>query len=331
MKNVKEPLPTDTILKLCADAWGLSDFNFVRKMENIVYSCKRNNDMVFLRLTSPLRRSRPEIEAELNWIEHLAGCGVQVPTVCKDRAGNRILSITEGKQHFEAVVFSAISGEHPSEEVINDPQFLQTLGSIVATMHDASQRYEVNHHVLRREEWDQERGLRHAIAAAAAVSKNSEARERFEEVLTWMRKLSKTPQTYGLVHADLGALNLFVEKDGSIAIIDFDDSCYHWFAFDLAIVLYSMAGRCKDTKPEPCEQKWLASLLKGYRTIRPLSDEEEKLIPKFVEFACLRVFFWIEHHQTLHTFHDDAIEKVAQIKEWAMIRAKQSQQASPNS
>jgi len=79
-----------------------------------------------------------------------------------------------------------------------------------------------------------------------------------------------TPETYGLVHADLGGLNLFIEEDGAIGIIDFDDSCYHWFVFDLAIVIFSMAGRFKHATVQPEERKWLGDLVEGYRTIRPL-------------------------------------------------------------
>lgn len=61
-------------------------------------------------------------------------------------------------------------------------------------------------------------------------------------------------------------------------------------------------------------------LVEGYRTVRSLSQQEIDLIPKFIDFACLRFFFWIKHHEALHTFHNDAIEKIAQLKQWTMNR-----------
>lgn len=160
--------------------------------------------------------------------------------------------------------------------------------------------------------------------AAAKQSGEHSLRDRLEKSVSWMNSLPRTHQNYGLVHADLGALNLFVEEDDSIGIIDFDDSCYHWFIFDLAIVIFSMAGRFDHATPQPEEIKWLSELIEGYRIIRPLNQEEVDLIPRFIDFACLRLFFWIEHHQLLNTFHDDAVDKVTHLKEWVKGRGLSS-------
>jgi amicoumacin kinase len=316
-----EQLPTHHLLNRCAQAWGLSHIEFVRKMENIVFCCNRGDEKVYLRLTTPLRRARPEIEAEIDWIEHLARCGLKVPHLIPDREGNKITSFAEGDQHFEAVVFSALAGEHPSKEIATDPQFLKTLGALIADMHRASQRYEGTHKGLKREEWFEERGLRHALQAAA-ISSQSSLRFQLEKAVSWMQQLPRTPQTYGLIHADLGALNLFIGEDSSIGIIDFDDSCYHWFIFDLAIVIFSLAGRFGFAQPQPEEAQWLTDLVEGYRTVLPLDQQEIDLIPRLIHFACLRVYFWIEHHELLHTFHSDALEKVAQTKQWTMDRIR---------
>lgn len=323
MNTTIEAMPSESLLRQCREAWGLSDLTFIRKMENIVYACMIDGQKCFLRLTSPIRRARPEIEAELYWIEHLARCGLSVPRVIFDKSGSKILSLDDDLQHFEAVVFSAISGEHPSEKVASDPAFLRKLGALIATMHEACRQYEASHKGVRREEWYQERGLRHALAAAA-TSQHALLRTKLEDALTWIRTLSRNSENYGLVHADLGALNLFVEEESTISIIDFDDSCYHWFAFDLAIVIYSMAGRFGHQQPDPIEQKWLAHLLEGYRSIRSFSEDEEKLIPKFMAFAALRLFFWIEHHEQLGTFHDDVLENIQKLKAWAKDRVGSS-------
>lgn len=321
MNAPAEQFPSHHLLSLCSKGWGLHNILFVRKMENIVFACDSAVGKVYLRLTTPLRRTRAEIEAEINWIEHLAKWGLKVPLLIPDREGNKIASFTEGKQHFEAVVFSAIRGEHPSKDIVVDPKFLKTLGGLIAKMHQASQCYEGAHQGMKREEWFEERGLRHALKASA-TSKQSMLRRRLEEAVSWMKQLQQTPEIYGLIHADLGALNLFIEEDSSIGIIDFDDSCYHWFVFDLAIVIFSMAGRFEHATAQPIETKWLADLVEGYRTVLPLNQKEIDLIPRFIDFACLRLFFWIEDHESLHTFHEDAIDKVAQLKKWTIGRIK---------
>lgn len=319
MSSRIEELPSQELLAYCAQAWGLSNFVFIRKMENIVYGCDRGAEKVYLRLTTPLRRARPELEAEIHWIEHLEKSGLAVPHLIPDRGGHKIRSFTEGSQHFEAVVFSAVSGEHPSKEKASDPKFLKTLGVLIAKMHQASVRYEPLHQSIKREQWFEERGLRHALEAAMH-SKEFGLREQLEETVTWMKRLPRNPKIYGLIHADLGAFNLFIGEDESITIIDFDDSCYHWYVFDLAIVVYSMAGRFEHIKPEPKEKEWLKHLLDGYKAVRVLSETEISWIPRLMHFACLRLFFWIEYHQSLQTFHEEAIDKVTQFKQWAKNR-----------
>lgn len=314
MNSPIEQLPSEALLNRCAESWGLRNLAFVRKMENIVFACDSDFGKVYLRLTTPLRRCRPEIEAEIHWIEHLEKCGLKVPRLIPDKKGNKIASFTEGEHHYEAVVFSAVAGEHPSKEIASDPTFLKTLGSLIAKMHEAFQNYDEAHLGMKREQWDEERGLRHALKGAAA-SKSTALRDRLHAAISWMHQLPRTKETYGLIHADLGALNLFVEDDSSISIIDFDDSCYHWFIFDLAIVLFSLIGMFDFTASPLEEKQWLAELVSGYRTVRPLSEEQIALIPKLLEFACLRLFFWTEHHQLLNTFHENALERVAKTKQ----------------
>lgn len=316
-------MPSESALASLAKHWNLHNIVFIRKMENIVFSCGCPSGKVYLRLTTPLRRKKPEIVAEIHWIEHLAKSGLKVPKILPDASGNKVVSFLDGDQHSEAVVFSAITGEHPQKHVVTTPQFLKTLGSLIAKMHKASQGY--THPGEKREEWLQERGLRHALIAAK-TSKEIVLRDLLEKSLSWMKGLPRDESNYGLVHADLGALNLFIGEDDTIGIIDFDDSCYHWYAFDLAIVIFSMAGRFEHTHSRPEEMEWLSHLLTGYRTVRPCSEQEALLIPRFIQFAALRLFFWIQSHEAMGTFHADALEKVKKLTLWAKNRVINTQE-----
>lgn len=311
-----EEMPNDATLDICRKAWDLSKIVFVRKMENIVFSCQRQGKTVFLRLTTPLRRSRPQIEAELHFLSHLAEVGLRVPNVIQNNQAQSLMTLKDNSQQYEAVVFSQVTGEHPSEQLVVTANYLKSLGSLIATMHQVSQKYEP---LSCREHWFDERGIRHALEAAKTTL-HSQMREKLESMITWISTLEKTPHTYGLVHIDLGASNLFVETNNSIGIIDFDDSCYHFFAFDLAIVIYSMANRFAHSSYNPIEQSWANHLIEGYRHVRAISDEEIKQIPRFIDFACLRLYFWIEYHENLKTFHNDAIERVLKMKQWSLER-----------
>lgn len=318
-----EQFPSESLLDDCADRWGLKELLFIRKMENIVFSATAPSGKVFLRLTSPIRRLKPEIEAEIDWIEHLARNGLKVPRIIPDKSGNTIVSLQEEDQRFEATLFAEMKGEHPQETKTTEPKFIQTLGALIAKMHEANLTYKGAHLGLKREEWFEERGLRHALWAAQSSSEKP-LQNRLKTAVDWLKSLPRNSNNYGLVHIDLGALNLFVDDDDTIGIIDFDDSCNHWFVFDLAIVIFSMAGRRNHTSIRPEETEWLSHLIQGYRTVRPLSEEDVLLIPRFITFAALRLFFWIESHETLGTFHKDALNKVARQKAWTKARAENS-------
>jgi len=186
-----EEMPNDVMLDTCRSAWNLSDITFVRKMENIVFSCQRQNETVFLRLTTPFRRSKPQIESELHFLSHLNDAGLRVPKVIKNNQGQSQMTIQQNHQQYEAVVFSQITGEHPSNELITTAHYLKSLGSLIATMHQITQKYES---LSNREHWFEERGLRHAMETAK-TSPHKEMREKLDSMIAWCNSLEKTPQS----------------------------------------------------------------------------------------------------------------------------------------
>jgi Ser/Thr protein kinase RdoA (MazF antagonist) len=315
--NILEAIPSDDDLAIIGRSFQLSQFQFVQKVENIVFSARRNGEKVFLRLTSPLRRNREEITAELFWIDFLYREGIPVIRPIKNQDGQlSITAYTRDGQQFEACVFSEVVGAHPNQEMATSPHFLFDLGALIAKMHQASIKCG---RAYVREDWYHERGLRHA-REAAETTKNLDEKDQLSASIAWMESLARTPDNYGLVHADLGTQNLFVEDDGKITAIDFDDSCFHWFAFDLAIVIFSMAARTRHESYDATEQQWLKDLLQGYRSVRPLEQEEETNISRFIHFACLRLFFWIESHLQLETILKENMPRVEELSAWAMKR-----------
>ncbi len=70
---------------------------------------------------------------------------------------------------------------------------------------------------------------------------------------------------YGLVHCDLAFENVLVADDGSVVIIDFDDSGPSWYLHDFAVPLYpyQVSGGLDDRRD---------ALVAGYRHVSGLSD-----------------------------------------------------------
>jgi Ser/Thr protein kinase RdoA (MazF antagonist) len=319
--KIQEPFPSDRTLSSLQKLWGIENLTFVRKMENIVFSGRRNGQIVFLRLTSPLRRSDAQIAAELSWLTYLSNLDLPVVKPLTARDGQLSLNIQQYGTTYVSCLFAEAPGQHPTPEEASAPSFLQGLGQLIARLHEATISYQAPRSNERREEWDEERGIRHALEAAQ-WSKNAILCEKLYATYNHLKNLPKDEQTYGLVHGDWTPANLFRTNTGKITIIDFDDSCYHFFAFDLAVFPFALAGRLQlPTNHHPQVVQIVDQLLAGYRKIRPLAAWEKQSIPLFMDYLALRLYFWIEYHQTIGSFHESQLDHVAKVKASAEQRA----------
>ena len=103
-------------------------------------------------------------------------------------------------------------------------------------------------------------------------------REPFEiisaETRSAMDELSKGPEVYGIVHIDMYLENVLF-KSGKPRIIDFEDSGFGYYLYDLGIIFSQWMWND--------EMAWFRPVfLEGYTEIRPLKDEQLKTIDLFI-------------------------------------------------
>ena len=114
-----------------------------------------------------------------------------------------------------------------------------------------------------------------------------------------LRKLGKTRQTYGLIHADLHPGNAIVDGE-RLHVIDFDDAGFGWHAYEFAVALHAYQGR-------PRFADFLAALVRGYRRVRPVSDAVVAQVPMFLLVRTLASIGWTaarpEHEAGGRTAH----------------------------
>ena len=115
---------------------------------------------------------------------------------------------------------------------------------------------------------------------------------RLDDVLAARLKAFGTgPERYGLVHADTRLANLLVHE-GSVSVIDFDDSGFSWYLYDLgtSVSFFEHA---------PEVPALVDSWLQGYRQVGQLSAEDEAEIWTFIMFRRLLLVAWIGSHQAV--------------------------------
>lgn len=108
-----------------------------------------------------------------------------------------------------------------------------------------------------------------------------------------LEAFGKSEERFGLVHADMRLANLMVNGD-RVNVIDFDDCGLSWFLYDLATAVSFI-------EHEPYVPALLDAWVQGYRTVAPLSAEDEAEIGTFVMLRRLLLVAWIGSHAMTET------------------------------
>jgi Ser/Thr protein kinase RdoA (MazF antagonist) len=256
-----------------------------------------------LRMHRPGYHDAAEIESELIWLEALReDAVVETPSVLSTRRGARVLSVSldELAEPRNVVLFEWVDGAAPTAEDV--PSFLR-LGAVSARMHRHSQRW-TRPASFARFTWDYstmlgpnghwgrwQDGLGMQREALAQLTRLDDTiRRRLE-------RYGKSADRFGLTHADLRIANLLVDGDRTI-VIDFDDCGLSWFMYDWATAVSFM-------EDHPHVPELQAAWVEGYRSVAPLSAEDEAELATFVMLRRLLLVAWIGSH---HTFATEAAE-----------------------
>ncbi|MEM1363817.1 MAG: phosphotransferase [Pseudomonadota bacterium] len=98
----------------------------------------------------------------------------------------------------------------------------------------------------------------------------------------------KSPERYNLIHADMRLANLLVDNAGT-RLIDFDDCGHGWLMYDFAAAISFIED---DPRIPDCKAAWL----KGYQSVRALSDADIAEIETFVMLRRMALLAWIGSH-----------------------------------
>lgn len=239
--------------------------------------------------------TRNAIQTELAWMKALQDdAGVQTPQALPGRNGELVHVVTApafDEERF-VVMFAFIGGREPDADDLIEP--FKRLGAIAARMHLHARTW-ARPAYFERLVWDFEGSVgRHGNwgdwhdglaldAARTAVLEDAAALigER-------LARFGSGPERFGLIHADLRLANLLVTEDDT-RVIDFDDAGLGWFLYDVATAVSFMEER-------PDLAALLGAWVAGYRTVAPLSAEDEAEIPTFLMLRRLAIVAWIGSH-----------------------------------
>jgi Ser/Thr protein kinase RdoA (MazF antagonist) len=232
-----------------------------------------------MRVYRPGGRPAVEVQSELAWMGRLrSDLGPIVPDILAGDDGAQLVEVMPSGvlPTCFCVAFSVAPGEEPHENEL--AVWFPRLGEITARLHQQSRAWQPPAW-FARPRWDVSTTLgdhAHWGPWHTSVPDREERAQlqRLADVVTVrLQRFGTDPARFGLVHADLRLANLLVEGD-DIQVIDFDDCGFSWYLYDLACALTFNEARAD-------ADELIAGWVESYRTVEPISAEDEAEIPTF--------------------------------------------------
>ena len=271
--------------------WPLQgEFRFHRRLANYVYFAELDGREVVLRLTETNHRQLDEIKSELDWMSYLASNGMRIVKPIASLEGALAVQLS-GDNSLVAAVFEKAKGKALLAAEALETNMIQKWGRYLGKMHRLTKQYRPGPGIRRRQEWERDECL--AMALRSLDPQDEVPYRRLQKIMQWMRGLPQDLDSYGLTHTDLHTGNFFV-ADGEITAFDFDDSCYHWFAYDLVMPVNSVFQNVYEGRPHLEKERALDNFLQGYTNENTLAPIWLKRFPVFDQYRAVLTYHWIK-------------------------------------
>ena len=278
------------------ESYGISkdaNLTLLKHRENAVFAVQEpnNGNKCALRVHRVGYQTAESINSELKWMQALREGDIQTPKPIAGVDGRFVqtVSVPEVPEACHCSVMSWVDGKPLTDD--NPLESYRLLGQINARFHQHAKNWTIPDG-FERQVWDEEGicGVKplwgHFKDLAVLENEQLDLLYQAREVmLKRLEHYGKGPDRYGLIHADLMAENIILQNN-TPCIIDFDDSGFGWFMYDLATL---MTFNVADDNFDDILGAWI----EGYRSQENLSDEDLAELPTFMVARCFVGLGWI--------------------------------------
>ncbi len=297
------------LFKLAEEAikhWDIEvkSLNLHLQSENTVFKVEGLDGNTYaLRIHRKGYHDLDELNSEHVWTSSLSNAGLLVPEAVVTRSGGAYTSVSflNSDEYRYVGLVKWIEGTILNDLILDLEEkdvsdLYESLGKVIAKFHKATIAWEVPKD-FKRHSFDTDGFLgskpfwgRFWEAQNATTSERetlSLIRNNMTEILS---KLLKDINSFGMIHADLHSQNVLIQGK-NLSVIDFDDSGFGWYGFDLAVAIWDRL----DFTATGCHfDIAYKSLIKGYLEERPNAKDIIENIPAFLLMRTLMIIRWIE-------------------------------------
>lgn len=299
-KQIRD-LFTPSILDEALEVMG-GDPASVQKLdgfESFIYRFTRQDKPYILRITHNSHRSWQAITGELEWLNYLIKHGVRVAHPVPSSNGRfvEVIGQPDAEQSYWTTVAFEMAPGRPPVKSDWTPKLIESMGRLMGRMHFLTKDFEPSRPEFRRESWNRE-----ATSLVKGLPESeSKVVSKYAELRAYLATLPQDRDSYGLVHSDFHGMNFFVD-DGEITLFDFDDSCYCWFIYDIAMSLfYVLPHNCVAGEQLERGRQFLMSFMKAYQEENRLDARWILEIPHFLKLREIELYLAILHSQALES------------------------------
>lgn len=270
---------------------------------NTTFRIETEEQRYTLRINKPGWRTKAQIRSEATWLAALRrDTELVVPEPLPNRDGKLVTTAgakgVPEKRH--CLLFRWVEGQFYRKRI--SPVALERVGEFTARLHNyVEHQFEPPPDFVRPSvQWqtvgvgeeaiagDMEKVVEQGLAAGIEIISPEDlatltmARHYLREE---MEALPRTPDVYNLIHADLHHGN-YLFHDDEVRAIDFDDCGWGHFLYDLAVTEWYLQARPDFGELRDAHRA-------GYRRVRPLSEDEEGLLPTFLAARSLMIAMYL--------------------------------------
>lgn len=265
-------------------------------------------------------RSLEEIKGEVALLNALQAGGAKVAFPIKDVHGGFIQAFNAAEGTRYGVLFSFAAGTVVPDM---DEAQLTTLGKEMALVHEITAQLELAH---ERKEYNLQTMLLEPLASIKPAFKGLEEEYLFLEtaahqIIDKMKTFDLHSFGYGYCHYDFLPKNFHFQADGTLTFFDFDFAGKGHLINDLASFYahYFLEVMFQKKTQEAADAEF-QTFVAGYRSVRPISEQELLAIPYF-GFAWW-IFYFKFHHDNFEDWSNFFFtprfirERVGWLRKW---------------
>jgi len=267
--------------------------SFLRAGDNLLYRVTTpSGEHFLLRLHEFSRRNADELRSELLWLTALRHEGrliVPEPILTRDEMPFAEVTSDDVPGSRRCVLLRWVTGQNRAGRLtLADAH---RMGMCMAQLHNLARGWSAPAG-FARPRWEPEHWLgvssplwargaqvytRDELAIIAAAARR---------IRTDLRALGETPETYGIIHADLAPSNI-VFDGGAAHAIDFEECGWGYYLFDIAVALTALADY------EERGERLRDAFLDGYQRLSPALGAGTEFIETFMALVIIKIVAWV--------------------------------------